>query len=139
MGEGTPDVNEVETPEQLEHEVEHIRSHMNGLVRELDRRRHELLDWRHQVRKNALPIGVGTIGVFCVVAGLALLRARRKRRRNKLAAKIELLRDALSRMVAHPELVARREQTLGKAAVSAATGALVGAAARAVAARVAPR
>jgi hypothetical protein len=135
MGEGTSDVRDVETPEQLEHDVEQIRGNMNGLVRELDRRRHQLFDWRLQLRKNALPIGVGAIGVVCMVGGLTIFTAWRRKRRDKLAAKIGLLRDALSRMIAHPERVARPQQTLGKTAVSATTGALLGAAARAVAAR----
>ena len=82
---------EVETPEQLAHEVEHIRGHMNGLVRELDRRgmsswigasscARTRFDgrWRHRRLLRG--------------PGLALFRARRKRRRNKLAANIELFR-----------------------------------------------
>ena len=135
MGEGASDVKTGETPEQLERDVQEIRVEMNGLVGELDRRRHELLDWRLQLRKHALALTIGVGGLVCVVSGLAAIAAARKHRRQRLVAKIELFRRAISRMVEHPELVARPQRGLGTAALSAAASALIGASARAIAQR----
>ena len=138
MGEGTPDVETDPTPEQLEHEVEHIRNGMTHVVRELDRRRHEWFDWRLQVREHALELGLAAIGAACVATGFAVVAAMRKRRKKRLRAKLEMYGAAISRMIAHPERVAPPRQTLASKAASAAATALIGAAARAVAARLEP-
>jgi hypothetical protein len=138
MGEGTPDVTN-RSPEELEQEVTEIRVGMNGLMRELDRRRHDLFDWRLQLRNYAVPLGVGAVALICAVGGFTAVTVSRKRRRTRLLAKIESFQQALSRMVAHPELVARPRQSLAKTAVSATASALLGAAARAAVARAASR
>jgi hypothetical protein len=134
MGEGTPNVKD-ESPEELEQEVTEIRVGMNGLMRELDCRRHELFDWRMQLRKHALALSIGAVALACFVGGFTVVTALRKRRRQRLLATIEVSKDALSRMVAHPESVAPRQRNLGKTALSATAGALVGAAANSVAQR----
>jgi hypothetical protein len=89
-------MNGIDMTGKVEDGVEHMRSEVNGLVRELDRGRHDLIAWS-RLRKNALTIG---IGVACVVGGLSLFTAWRKRRKNALGAKIDAFRDTLARMIA---------------------------------------
>ena len=87
MGEGAARVTTVEIAgadgrdrsEQIEGEIEAIRTDLDGLVGELDRRRHEAFDWRLQARRHrrSLWIAAGVVGVS--VFGYAGLRARRRR------------------------------------------------------------
>jgi hypothetical protein len=124
MGEGTTDMNELESPRELEREVEHIRNDMTDVVRELDRRRHDLFDWRLQLRENALALGVGVISVVCVMGGIIALTAWRARRRRRPLVRLRMYQEALGRMVAHPERVARPQPGVGKKTLAAAaTGA----------------
>jgi hypothetical protein len=80
--------------------VQPMRSEMNGLVRELDRGRRDLVAWPTRLRDNALAIGIGAIGVACVACGVTLFATWRKRRRNALGARIGAFRDTLARMIA---------------------------------------
>jgi len=66
------------TPEQLEHDVDDLRDGLTGIVRELDRRRHELLDWRLQLKKHRVAAVVAAGLLF--LGGLGLLRLARRRR-----------------------------------------------------------
>jgi hypothetical protein len=60
------------------------------------------------------------------------VRASQKRRRNRPLAKARRLREALSRMVAHPELVAQPRPSIGRKVLAAAASATVGALAKAL-------
>jgi hypothetical protein len=82
MGERT---NGVKTsPEVLEREVESIREGMTPILSELDHRRHDLTDWRLQLRRR----GPALLKAFGVLAGLLAVvqivkrqgRTRRARR-----------------------------------------------------------
>jgi hypothetical protein len=139
MGEGTPGVTETENPEQLARDVEGIRDDMTDVVREIDRRRHELLDWRQQLRKHAVPVGIGVIAVASTVGAVAAVAVRRRRQRDRLARKMAMVRDALARMIAHPENVARPAPSVGRSAVSTAASVLVGALAKTVVQRAMER
>jgi hypothetical protein len=124
-------------PEELEREVEDIRENIDELVTELDRRGQELLDWRSQLRKHKLLLLA--VGASCLV-GLSLtlaLGAAKRRRRNRFFAKAGRLREALARMVAHPELVAQPQPGIGKKALTAAVSAGVGALAKTLARQLA--
>lgn len=63
--------------EELEAQIESLRAELGELVQELDRRRHEVLDVRLQLRRHAgaVAVGVGLVAVF--VAGRLALRRRR--------------------------------------------------------------
>ena len=81
--------NRVVSPERLEHDVEKIRAGLTEVVGELDRRRHELTDWRRQLRKHAgLLVAAGTALVLAggVVTGVAVYRARSRRRHQERRA-----------------------------------------------------
>jgi hypothetical protein len=116
-----------EEPHELEREVEDIRGNISGIVGELDRRRNDLLDWRLQLRKHAAVLAAVTAG-WLLGAGLAAaIDASRRRRRNRPFAKARRLREALSRMVAHPELVAQPHPSIGRKVLAAAASATVAA------------
>jgi len=101
-------------------------------VGELDRRRHDLLDWRSQLRKHGAVLAAVTAGWVLAIGVTMAVRASQKRRRNRPLAKARRLRDALSRMVAHPELVAQPRPSIGRKVVGAAASATVGALAKAL-------
>jgi hypothetical protein len=137
MGEGNDDVTEAERPEELERDVEDIRDNMTGLVTELDRRRHEVLDWRKQLRRNARPLAIATLGLVVLLGGMAGLSVWRRRRRNRPLAKARRLRDALSRMIEHPELVAQPRPSIANKALGAAVSSVAGVVAKSVTERFA--
>jgi hypothetical protein len=95
---------DAERPREIEREIESIREDLDGLVGELDRRRHEALDWRLQARRHRrqLWIAAGVVGV--AVLGLALLRSRRQQ--SRLASGRELL-HALHVVATNPEGLTR--------------------------------
>ena len=83
MGEGTSRVNR--TPEDLEREVRDIRQSMNPVLQELDVRRHELTDWKLQLRRHGptlMKAGAVVAGMF-VAVGVAKDVGRTMRRRMR--------------------------------------------------------
>ena len=88
MGEGTSRVNR--TPEDLEREVRDIRQSMDPVLQELDVRRHELTDWKLQLRRHGptlMKAGAVVAGMF-VAVGVAkdvgrTMRRRMRRRRAR--------------------------------------------------------
>ena len=117
---------DAEAPAELEHEVEEIRENMTEIVGELDRRRHEVFDLGSQLRKNAAPLAVAGLGIVLISAGATTLSVRRRRRRNRPLAKARRFGEALSRMIAHPELVAQPRPSIGKRAFGAVVTAVAG-------------
>jgi hypothetical protein len=138
MGQGTDDLNEPEPPEVLEREIEGIRDDMGLIASELDRRRHAVFDWRSQLRKHAGTLSLVALGLVVFAAGTTVLSVRRKRRRNRPLAKARRLRDALARMIEHPELVAQPRPNIANKALAAAVSAAAGSFAKAAAERAAP-
>lgn len=126
MGQRADDVTGAEAPEELEHEVGEIRENMTEIVGELDRRRHEALDLRLQLRRNAVPLVIAGVGLAVLAAGAGSLSARRRRRRNRPLAKARSFGEALSRMFAHPELVAQPRPSIARKALGAAVSAVAG-------------
>ena len=79
MGERT---NGMKTsPEELEREVESIREGMAPILSELDHRRHDLTDWRHQLRQRG-PILLKSLAVVAGLVTVAKLVQRRGRKRR---------------------------------------------------------
>jgi len=134
MGQGTDDLMD---SEELEAEVEAIRDDMTDIVSELDRRGHEAFDWRMQLRKHAAPMMLTGLGFLAVAAGATALSVRRRRLRNRPLAKARRLRDALARMIAHPELVAQPRPSIANRALAAAVSAAAGSVAKVVTDRAA--
>lgn len=138
MGQGTTGVDEA-APEKAEHEVEEIRNRLTGIARELDRRRHAALDVRGQLRRHAPAVGITAGALVLLVGGSIWLGHWRKARRARALSKARRLRVALSRMIAHPDDVARARPTVGKKALSAIVAAIAGVLAKTLAQRLVAR
>jgi hypothetical protein len=65
-----------EEPRRIEREIDALRTELDGLVDELDRRRHDALDWRLQLRKHRGAVALGA-GALLAITALAVRRARR--------------------------------------------------------------
>ncbi|HMJ51507.1 MAG TPA: hypothetical protein VK540_05505 [Polyangiaceae bacterium] len=114
-----------EEPQELEREVEDIRENITGIVGELDRRRHDLFDWRLQLRKHGPVLAAVTAGWVLAFGVTIAVGAARRRRRNRPLAKMRRLRQALSRMIEHPELVAQPQPSIARKVLAAAASATV--------------
>ena len=93
---------------ELEYEADQARARLLGTIDALDRRRHELFDWRLQLSKRtgqlALAGGALTFGLACTV-GLAVYRARTHDQRVR-----EERWRAIKRSWEHPERDAIRRR-----------------------------
>jgi hypothetical protein len=141
MGEGTPGLerttnkapdDESTTPraitETLGAEIAVVRDELDGLLAELDRRRHDALDVRLQLRRHSLGAALTMLALVTTTAGGVWLGVWRHRRRAGLTAQAGRLRHAISRITEHPERVPAEPTMAGKivtAAASAAAAALV--------------
>jgi hypothetical protein len=110
--------------EELGSEVAGVREELDTLLSELDRRRHEALDVRLQLRRHAVGAGVTTIALLATAAGSVWLTRWRRQRRARLTAKAGRFYHALSRMTEHPERVAAEPTIVEKIAATAASAAV---------------
>jgi hypothetical protein len=121
MGEGTNGITEP-TPEELEADIDARRVHADAVLAELDRRRHEITDWRLQLRRHAPLAALIAGGALLLGAGLIALQLHRRRQRRRPIAKLGRLRQALARAIERPEQVASQPSQTNRtvaAAVSA--------------------
>jgi len=128
MGQGTVGVD----PQQLEAEIAALRDELGALVAELDRRRHDLLDVRLQLRRHAWQIAIAGVGFSTAIAGLVWLGTSRAQRGRGLLSRASRLREGLARMVERPERVAAEQTVVGKLLTAAATAAVAAAAKKVV-------
>ncbi|MDP2341014.1 MAG: hypothetical protein Q8O67_08655 [Deltaproteobacteria bacterium] len=68
--------NHAATPQELEHDVDVLRDGLTDIIRELDQRRHDLLDWRLQVRRHRVGVMAAATGLL-LLAGLLVWRVTR--------------------------------------------------------------
>ncbi len=101
-----PGASPRESSRQLEGEIALLRDELGGLVAELDRRRHELMDIKLQARRHVVGATLTGVGLLASAAGFVWLGAWHARRRRTIAARVGRLREAVSRMVDRPERVA---------------------------------
>jgi hypothetical protein len=99
MGQGTTrlidDVGVGGRVRQLGDEITDVRRRLDALVMELDRRRHNMTDWRRQLRLHGREIAVGVLVVaVAVTAPVALARVRARRRSSLLGRGAELREKA---------------------------------------------
>ena len=113
-----------ESSRQLEGEIAMLRDELGGLVAELDRRRHELMDVKLQAKRHALGATLMGAGLLASAAGFVWLGAWRARRRRTTMARIGRVREAVSRMVERPERVAADPGIPAKILTAAATAAV---------------
>jgi hypothetical protein len=88
--------------QRLEDQVDAIRDNLDGLVSELDHRRHEFM---RQLRRYAVPVAIGAAAVGLAVAGGVVWR----RVRRPPPTRIQRLAAALGRAMDHPERVAQQQ------------------------------
>ena len=101
---------------------------------ELNRRGHDALDVKLQLRRHGLEIAVAAAGIIAAAVATAWLGAHRARRRDRLPARAGRLRQAVSRMIDRPERVAvdPRPSMIAQVATAAATSVVVAVTKRAV-------
>ena len=95
-----------EKVEALQREIEVIREGLDGMVGELDRRRHTLFDVRTQLRRHTVPLIAVAAALLGIVAGGIALGVAHRRRRARLPARAARFRQALRRMIDKPARVA---------------------------------
>ena len=113
-----------ETVRELGASIDALRDDLGGLVAELDRRRHELLDVKLQARRHAVGIAAGSVSLAGAATAMVWLAMWRARKRRTLGARANRLGEAISRMVDRPERVAAEQTVLGKILTTAATAAV---------------
>ena len=91
MGEATVDVTDTgdgaaaqapgeATERAIEHDIDRLRDQLDGMVGELDRRRHEVFDVRLQLRRHGTAVAtVGVVAAVLVVGGFVAWRNARRR------------------------------------------------------------
>lgn len=95
-----------ESRQQIETTADRIRDELLTTLRELDRRRHEATDLKHQVEAHAdflLAVGLGGAALLGIGLGIAAWR-RKTRRRYALKRRVE----GMLRAWEHPERLASR-------------------------------
>jgi len=105
-GSAAPGMSPRENTRQLEGEIAVLRDELTGLAVELDRRRHELTDFKLQARRHVLGVTLTGASLLASAAGFVWLSVWRSRRRSQATARIGRLREAVSRMVDRPDRVA---------------------------------
>ena len=123
---------------RTEDEIGMLRHELGSLVSELDRRRHEALDLRLQLRKHPTAVAIAA-GAAALLLGVAVAVAvRRRRKRHSLPGKARDLRRAMSRLLERPDRVAMEPRVLEKALAAAATAAAAALARRLIQRSVSP-
>ena len=106
MGEGTTGMNDFAADDvaarpradaigEIEHDIESIRGDLGDLVGELDRRRHEALDVRLQLRRHAPTVMTLAAGVCLWIVVRALRASSRRRTAEAMATRLGNLTHAL--------------------------------------------
>jgi hypothetical protein len=102
---------------ELDQETGAVRRQLDDLLAELDRRRHEALDWRLQVRRHGRALALAAGGIAAAATLVVALYRMRARRQATLAARLsdladrgERLRRALARVIEDPDRLAPEER-----------------------------
>jgi hypothetical protein len=99
-------------------EIDVLRHELGGLVTELDRRRHEALDLRLQVRRHPVLVATVVTVTALLVGGAVALVVREARERKRPARRAREIRDALGRLVDHPREIASQPSIGNKIATA---------------------
>jgi hypothetical protein len=112
-----------ETVRLLDGEITMLRNELGELVAELDRRRHAVLDVKGHLRRHGGEIALTGVALVGAAAGFAWLEVWRRRRRQRLGARVGRLQHAVSRMIDRPERVAAEPTMTTKVLTTAANAA----------------
>jgi hypothetical protein len=80
---------------QLDREIAALREELSALVAELDRRRHEALDVKLQVKRHGLELALTGVALIAAASGFVWFKRQRSRRRAGWRGQLERLRDAV--------------------------------------------
>jgi hypothetical protein len=122
--------------ERLYEDISSIRSRLSGLISELDRRRHDAVDVKLQVRRHPISFVLVAVAAVGVVGGLVAWRLVARRHRNRLVTRLRGLRSVLGRVVRDPERMAQRTPRLGTRLLHAGGEATAGIVAKRLAERL---
>lgn len=125
---GTHAASPREATRRLEGDIAALREDLGTLVSELDRRRHELVDVKLQLRRHAGAAVLTGVALVAAATGIVWLKVWQARQRQRPLSQVGRLGEAVSRMMARPERVAAEPTVAGKiltAATTAAVAALV--------------
>jgi hypothetical protein len=122
--------------DQLERDVDLIRSNLGDLIGELNHRRRDALDIRLQFRHHAGRLLLVSAVVLAMVAGGIALGLSRVRRRRSLRGRVGRLGKALRRALAHPEHLAERRPSVPRKIAAAGGSALATAVGKRIASRL---
>ena len=106
-------------------EIEVLRGDIGSLVAELDRRRHEMFDLRLQAKRHPVVVIAAAATAALVLGGVLAVAVRSRRERHRPSARAREVRDALARLLDHPDRVAAEtsltDKILGAAGIAAGT------------------
>ena len=116
-----------ETARQLESEIAAVREELSGLVAELDRRRHEALDIKLQVRRHGLELALTGVALIAAASGFVWFKSRQSRRRAGWRGQLERLRAAVipPRKTGHRAEAPRAVTSILTAAANAGVAAVI--------------
>ena len=123
-GKVNPEVSLQESTRQLDGEIAALREELAGLVAELDRRRHELLDVKLQARRHAFGMAVTSVALLATASGFVWLGSWNSRRRRTTLSRVGRLREAISRVIDRPERVAAEPGVPARILTAAANAAV---------------
>jgi hypothetical protein len=123
-GKSSPGASPQESTRQLDGEIAALREELAGLVAELDRRRHELVDVKLQIRRHALGLTLTGVALLATASGFVWLGAWHARRRRTVLSRFGRLREAVSRVIDRPERVAAEPGVPARVLTAAANAAV---------------
>jgi hypothetical protein len=108
-------------------EIETLRDELGRMVSELDRRRHELMNFRLQLRRHPAVVIVAAGVAALLAGGLLGIAIRRRRHRARPTARAREARRAIARLLEHPQRVAAEPNIAAKiaTAIGVAAGGVV--------------
>ncbi len=113
-----------EEVENLERDVDQIRTNLGELVGELNQRRHDAFDLRLQFRRHTGRMILVGAAMLAMVAGGIVLAVARLRHRRSLRYRAGRLGQGLRRALAHPENLAERRPSVPRKIAAAGGSAL---------------
>jgi len=132
MGEGTlglsassnggPETSARTAARRLDDEIGMLRAELTTLVSELDRRRHEALDVRLQIKRRAPGLAIAAVALLVAASGFVWWKARQARQMATLGARASDLRRRLSGMI-QPPAPPREPNAVARVLTTAATAA----------------
>src|SRR5262245_40477639 len=103
-----------ETALELGEAIGAVRQDLDMLLAEADRRRHQVMDVRLQLRRHTATAALTGIAILGGATAIVRLGIRRHGQRQRLSARAGRLREAMSRMVEQRHRVAAEPTFLGR-------------------------